>query len=601
MSRVDLGCVNLPGRNLIVLTRNKSLGVNSRGQFRDMNILAISLAHDPSAVLLAEGAVIAAIEEGKLLRTRKCEGIPRQAIDFALKTARAQWKDIGLVAVSGRPVKAWARQALFRAKELLRAPISSIYYQVDLANELSRQLNNLRILGILVGKPAVPVIRFEHSLCHAASAFYASPFDSALILTLDDKGDGRCGLLAEGEGSEIRELRSIRFPNSVAWVYSQVTELLGFQWHSEEHKTQWLSMTGEPVFSNLFLEILRRGRDPWPSINPRFFRRGFAGQVAFSDEFYQRIGILNPAREVASEQLRANIAASVQRACSIVVTDLLEHLRKQFRFKSLCLAGGLFLNPLIVSDVERNTGFDQVFVQPAAGNEGTALGAAWLAWHKVQKKPRSAPIVRLDWGPGYSNEEIKNVLDNCKTAYRWVDSDDRKIEEAVRLLCKGKIVAWFQGAAEFGPRALGNRSLLASPWADYVKENLNDYVKHREFFRPFALSIPEEDHARFFECSPAGQFMATMGFARRECREMLREFLLQGDQIRLHLVQRAANPLLWKLLKRFGENAPAPLLVNTSFNLFGEPLVITPRDAVRSYFCSGVDALIAGNFVLTKS
>jgi len=566
-----------------------------------MNILGISLAHDPSAVLLAEGAVIAAVEEGKLLRTRKCDGIPRQAIDFSLKAARVEWKDIGMIAVSSQPVKAWGRQALFRAKELFKAPISSVYYQIDLASELSRQLNNLRILGILVGKPPVPVVRFEHPLCHAASAFYASPFDSALILTLDDKGDGRCGLLAAGEGTQIRELRSIPFPNSVAWVYSQVTKLLGFQWHSEEHKTQWLSMTGEPIFTGLFLEILRRGKDHWPSVNPRFFRRGFTGQVAFSDEFYQRMGIPNAASVFASEPLRANIAASAQRACSIVVTDLLESLRKQLRFKSLCLAGGFFLNPLIVSDVERNTGFEQVFVQPAAGNEGTALGAAWLAWHTVLKKPRSAPIIRLDWGPGYSNEEIKKVLDNCKTTYRWVDSDDRKIEEAVRLLCKGKIVAWFQGAAEFGPRALGNRSLLASPWADYVRENLNDYVKHRESFRPFALSVLEEDYTRFFECSPAGRFMATMGLARQECREMLREFLLPGDQIRLHIVQRAANPLLWKLLRRFGEKAPAPLLVNTSFNLFGEPLVITPRDAVRSYFCSGVDALIAGNFVLMKS
>jgi carbamoyltransferase len=207
----------------------------------------------------------------------------------------------------------------------------------------------------------------------------------------------------------------------------------------------------------------------------------------------------------------------------------------------------------------------------------------------------------LDWGPSYSNEEIKQVLDNCKASYRWANTEDQKVEEALRFLRVGKIVAWFQGAAEFGPRALGNRSLLASPWSPYVKENLNDFVKHRESYRPFALSVPEDECSRYFDCSPAGRFMATMGFARPEYRKTLERFLLPGDRVRLHIVERATYPLLWNLLKRFGEDSPAPLLVNTSFNLFGEPLVITPRQAVRSYFCSGADALIAGNFVLSKA
>ena len=566
-----------------------------------INVLGISsLLHDPSAVLLGEGQVIAAIEEGKLHRKRDFEGIPRRAIDFCLKKAHVSWRDVANIAVASHPLRAWSRQALFRAREALKAPISSSYYQIKALGQLAHELNDLRILGILDGKHQVPLARFEHALCHAASAFYASRFDSALILSLDEQGDGRCGLLAAGEGTQIRELRSLRFPNSLAWVYSQVTALLGFRWHSEEHKTQWLGMTGKPEFRDLFLEILRRDGDLWPRVNPRFFRRGFVGEVAFSNEFFQRIGVPRPVRQIEDGQLRANLAASVQEACGVVVSKLLESLRERDQSKFACLAGGLFLNPLIVAAVEKNTGFEQIFVQPAAGNEGTALGAAWLVWHQVQKKPRSAPVLRLDWGPVYSNEQIKNVLDNCKTAYRWVDSDERKIDEALRLLNKGKIVAWFQGAAEFGPRALGNRSLLASPWADYVKENLNDYVKHRESFRPFALGIAEEDCARYFDCSPAGRFMATMGFCRPEFREMVKEFLLPGDLVRLHVVQREANPLLWRLLKRFGEKAPAPLLVNTSFNLFGEPLVITPRDAVRSYFCSGTDALIVGNFVLSK-
>src|SRR5260370_11115250 len=224
-------------------------------------------------------------------------------------------------------------------------------------------------------------------------------------------------------------------------------------------------MTGEPVFRDLFLEVLRRrdGEMPGPRIDARFFRRGFAGDVAFSSEFHQRLGISKLVGALAGEPFCACLAASVQEACSIIVIELLEAVRQECGGKCLWLAGGLFLNPLVVAAVEKNTGFDQVFVQPAAGNEGTALGAAWLAHHRVHKNPRSTPLERLDWGPSYSNEEIKRVLDNCKVSYRFTESEDRKIEAALKLLDAGKIVAWFQGAAEFGPRALGNRSPARFP------------------------------------------------------------------------------------------------------------------------------------------
>jgi len=284
-----------------------------------------------------------------------------------------------------------------------------------------------------------------------------------------------------------------------------------------------------------------------------------------------------------------------------VAAELAERYRKQTGAKWLCLAGGLFLNPVVVSHVERNTGFDHVFVQPAAGNEGTALGAAWYVRHHLQGSPRQAPVAQLDWGPSYSSQEIKQVLDNCKARYRFHVSEEQSLEETIQLLGAGKIVAWYHGAAEFGPRALGNRSLLASPWAPYVKENLNEYVKHREAFRPFAISVTSERAAEFFDFSPAARFMATLGFAKPEAARLLDGFLLPGGRVRLHVVERRANPLLWRLLERFGQLAPAPMLVNTSFNLFGEPLVVSPRDAVRSYFCSGIDALIIGSFSLAKT
>jgi carbamoyltransferase len=588
-----------------------------------MYILGLSaMGHDSAAALLGDSGIVAAMEESKLARRRAIGGIPREAIRFCLEHAGIGWRDVAHVAIASRPWRAWQRQASFRARLAPLAPVSSGYFVNKASGELGRELNNVRIVRQMAGAPDGRVESLDHHLCHAASAFYASPFERALVVSLDEKGDGRAGFVGLGEGTGLREVSSLALPHSLAWVYSQVTKLLGFRPHADEHKTQWLSIYGESggdaggaavagaaELTELFLEMLRREPRGPAHLNAKYFRHGFAGELSFTHEFYRRAGIAREPAEDAPETrvpepFRAKIAAGLQRACEIILCEWLAALREEFKERSLCLAGGLFLNPLLVAAIEARAGFENVFVQPAAGNEGTALGAAWLVWHQQLGRARMAAMPAPYWGPAYSNEEIKKVLDNCKAAYHWCDSDERKLGEAVRLLQAGKIVAWFQGAAEFGPRALGNRSLLASPWAPYAKENLNDYVKHRESFRPFALAIPEEQCAEYFECSANGRFLTTMAKANEAGRKLLAPlppgFLLQDNLVRLHVVHAADNPLFWKLLNRAGENAPAPMLVNTSFNLFGEPLVVTPRDAVRSYFCSGADALVAGNFLLEK-
>ncbi len=576
-----------------------------------MKILGISgLAHDSAAALLSDNGIIAAMEESKLVRMRTAAGIPREAIRYCLTRAGTGWSGIECVAVASRPLRAWVRQAWLRTRLTPFAPVPSGYYQTKALGELGRELNNGRLLHLLGESPNLRVLNLEHHLCHAASAFYASAADRAVVLTLDEQGDGRSGSVAIGEDTRLRIVRSIPFPHSPAWIFSQVTDLIGFEPHADEHKTQWLGLEGEPVFENLFLELFQSSAGKSPRLAASYFNKGLAGRIAFSPKFYRAVG-LDPAvgkaaesgapRPQIPEPLRKQLAASVQQACAKVAAELAERYRKQTGAKSLCLAGGLFLNPVVVSHVEKNTGFDDVFVQPAAGNEGTALGAAWYVRHHMQGKPRQAPAAQLDWGPSYTNQEIKQVLDNCKARYRFHVSEEQTLEETIQLLAAGKIVAWFHGAAEFGPRALGNRSLLASPWAPYVRENLNEYVKHREAFRPFAISVTSERVAEFFDYTPSAYFMATLGFARPESARLLDGFLLPRGHVRLHVVKRAVNPLLWRLLDRFGQLAPAPMLVNTSFNLFGEPLVVAPRDAVRSYFCSGIDALIIGSFSLGKS
>lgn len=546
------------------------------------------MRHDPAATLIGNHGVIAAIEEGKLTRTRVTDGIPRGAIQFCLEREGISIKDLDRVAIAG-PTSVSAASQRSIAKVL---------------NEIGTGSNILGFAQKNVKAAARSIRNFDHHLCHASSAFFASGMDHALIVTLDERGGGRSGLVSVGRGTHIREIESIAFPNSLAWFYSKITGLIGFRPHSDEHKTQWLSLTGEPTFAEFFLDVLRRVPSGPPQLNRKYFQRRYGDELSFSDEFYRLLGIPDESQSHIEDSVRANIAASLHKVCAVILCDWLEALRCRTKLRSLCLAGGLFLNPLLVAAIETNTKFQTVFVQPAAGNEGTAIGAAWLAWNRKSDQPRIPATGSPYWGPEYSNEAIKGVLDNCKASYRWCDSENDKINETALLLQAGKIVAWYQGAAEFGPRALGNRSLLASPWSAYVKENLNEYVKHRESFRPFALAMPEEDCAGYFEYTANSHFLTTMATANEKGRKLLENlppgFLLKGNLVRLHVVSSTENPLFWKLLKRSGENAPAPLLVNTSFNLFGEPLVIRPRDAVRSYFCSGVDALVAGSFLLKK-
>ena len=577
-----------------------------------MSILGISgLVHDSAAALLSDHGIVAAMEESKLVRARATTGIPRDAIRYCLERAGIGWSSVECVAVASQPVHAWARQAWLRTRLTPFAPVPSGYYQAKALGELSRELNNGRLLRSLGESTNPRVLNLDHHLCHAASSFYASGANRAVVLTLDEQGDGRAGAIALGEDTRLRVLRHIPFPHSPAWIFSQITDLIGFEPHADEHKTQWLGLEGDPVFENFFLELLRNSAGKLPHLSAKYFNRGLAGRMAFSGRFYRAVGV-DPAVGKAAENgstrppipdsLRTQLAASVQQACAKVAAEIAEQYRQQTGAKSLCLAGGLFLNPVVVSHVEKNTGFDDVFVQPAAGNAGTALGAAWYVRHHMQAKPRVNPAVHMAWGPRYSSQEIKQVLDNCKARYRFHVSEEQVLEETVQLLVAGKIVGWFHGAAEFGPRALGNRSLLASPWAPYVKENLNEFIKHREAFRPFAISITSDRAAEFFEYTPSAHFMATLGFAKPEAARLLEGYLLPGGRVRLHVVQReASGSPLWQLLDRFGKFAPAPMLVNTSFNLFGEALVVSPRDAIRSYFCSGIDALIIGNFSLAKS
>lgn len=431
--------------------------------------------------------------------------------------------------------------------------------------------------------PRASVSVYDHHHAHAASAFFASPYDNATVLTLDSGSDLANGQLWQAEGTRLSATRQMLWPDSVAGVYSRVTRLLGFDPRADEHKVQWLSCSGDDRFVALFESILGQA---WGAIDLSYLSTSRTG-LDFSRKFYEALG-LEPGAEVPSA-LRAHVAAGIQRAVERQVIAMAGS------GENLCLAGGLFFNVLLVRAIEDSGRWKNVFVQPAAGNSGTALGAAYLAAGGVRDE-----LSTLALGPAFGSEDIKRVIENCKLRFRFLLTAGDVIGAGLDLLGDNRIVAWMQGRMEFGPRALGNRSILASPLDRFASENLNVYIKRREGFRKFAAAVPAERAPEFFDVSPNARFLASLGRVRPEHRERFAPALLGEDLIRVHVVEERENPLFYRLLTEFGQRTGLPVLYNTSFNLFGDPLVCNPRDAVRSFYSSGIDSLICGNFLVEK-
>jgi carbamoyltransferase len=509
------------------------------------------ILRDAACAVLKDGDLLAAVEERKVARQVSPGVLPEAALSAALQVAGLTPADVNCVAL----VRPFAQE--------IHLTLRSRF-------------------------PSAQVVMVEHHAAHAASAYYPSPFDDATVLTLDRDGDFRSAARWHASGNQLHLEKDLYYPDSLGDLYSRVTELLGFNAGSDEHKVQWLSTADSgDQFLPLFEDIL--GGSEWPCINRSFFDADRLSQGGFSEKFYARLG-LEGGQEIA-ETLRAPLAAGLQRAIEGIV------LRMAGPGERLCVAGGLGMNALLISALERSK---QVFVQPAAGNAGTALGAVFYVWNCVFGQKKRASLNDLCLGPSYAAEEVKQVLENCKLRFRYLMTTEELVERAVRDLNGEKIIAWMQGRMEFGPRALGNRSILASPLNPYSTENLNIYIKHREPFRKFAASVPEEMAGEYFEAGPNARYLATVGYVRAAYRRTFEAAVLGENAVRVHTVRREDNPLYHRLLHAAGKATGLPVLYNTSFNLFGDPLVCTPRDAVRSFYSSGVDALFVGNFVVEK-
>jgi carbamoyltransferase len=525
-----------------------------------MIILGIGgILGDAASALLKDGALVAAVEESKLARRRTHwggpEGLPERSIATCLELGAVRPEEVDAVAIV-RPIP-----------------------ESDFLLKLRAQFPHSRIVLV------------EHHRAHAASAYFPSPFDQATVLTLDRGGDFRCGSRWQASGIQMTLEQEQYSPDSLGDLYGRVTELLGFSAREDEHKVQWLSVCGDDRYRDFFLEILCLS-DGGPRLDRSFFGTERLQYGGFGGRFYERLGLADG--QPLPEAMRGHIAAGIQKAVEAAA------IRLAGPGRNLCLAGGLGLNALLVSALERALGHQNVFVQPVAGNAGTAIGAVLEAWHEVYRQEKRVPLPTLSLGPAFSAADTKQVLENCKLRFRYLLTTDEVVDTAVEQLLDNKIVAWMHGRMEFGPRALGNRSILASPLDPYSTENLNLYIKHREPIRKFAASVPAELCAQYFDVGANARYLATVGRVRPEYREKFAAAILAGDLVRVHAVDRDENPLYWKLLHAAGKASGLPVLYNTSFNLFGEPLVCTPRDAVRSFYSSGIDAMLVGNFFLQK-
>ncbi len=525
-----------------------------------MIILGISgILSEAATAVIRDGRLVASIEEKKTARRHVPGDFPEQSLAYCLQEAKAD------------PA---AVQLLVMVRPLAAAPESPLHVQ------LRRRFPNSQVIFV------------DHHLAHAAAAYYVSPFDDATVLTLDRAGDLRCGARWQASGIQLNPDRELFFPDSLGDVYGRVTELLGYDACADEHKVQWLSPSGDARFQSLFSEIFSASNSGWPRLNRSYFDGDRLSHGAFSSRFYERLGI--PDGAAVPEDLHPHVASGLQKAVEDSV------IRMAGGGERLCLGGGLGLNALLVTALERCGRWKDVFVQPVAGNAGCSIGAVVHAWHHHCGQTARVRMDNLFLGPGFAAEEIKQVLENCKLRFRYLQTTEELIDTAVQELNDNKIVAWMHGRTELGPRALGNRSILASPLDPYSTENLNVYIKHREPFRKFAASVPEELAGEYFDTGPNARFLASVGKVKAAHKQTFATATLGEDLIRVHTVRERDNPLYWRLLHAAGTATGLPVLYNTSFNLFGEALVCSPRDAVRSFYASGIDAMFVGHFLLRK-
>ena len=577
--------------------------------------------HDAAAALVVDGRIVAAAQEERFSRRKNDPDFPAQAVQFCLRQAGLNAGELDTVVFYDKPVLKFAR---LLETYLAVAPGGWRTFPTVLTNWLGGKLDLRKtIRAELPGlPPACPILFTEHHQAHAASAFYPSPFDEAAILTIDGVGEWATTTIGHGRGGEIKLLKELRFPHSLGLVYSAFTDYCGFRINSGEYKLMGLAPYGEPQYAEVIRqELLDIKPDGSFRLNLEYFNF-LHGTTMTNDRFHRLLGGPPRRPDQKIEPRHMDVARSIQLVTEEIMILLARQARAVTGLKNLCLAGGVALNCVANGRILREKIFEQIWIQPAAGDAGGALGAALAAWHAqapaaTGAKPPGDAMQGSLLGPGFTDAEIEAVLHAHGAVYKKLDPS-ALLDFTVDLLQREQVIGWFQGRMEFGPRALGNRSILGDARSAKMQSVMNLKVKFRESFRPFAPLVRRERVADYFEMDADSPYMLLVAPVKRElCRPVppevtgfdrlgaIRSTLPAITHVdysaRIQTVDQIRNPLLYGLLERFEAATSCGVLVNTSFNVRGEPVVCTPDDAYRCFMNTEMDWLVMGSFAVERT
>jgi carbamoyltransferase len=591
------------------------------------SVLGISaFYHDSAAAIIIDGEIIAAAQEERFTRKKHDASYPKNAINYVLKEACLKLSEVDHVVFYEKPflkferlletyvgfspsgVKSfsmsmplWLNEKLFQKKLLF-----------DSLKEQDNNFNDIKKINFS-----------EHHLSHAASAFFSSPYDEAIILTLDGVGEWATTTVSLGKNNKINILKEIHFPHSLGLLYSAFTYFLGFKVNSGEYKVMGLAPYGEPKFKDIILDkLIDVKEDGSFRINMDYFNYA-TGLTMTNNKFAKLFNMERRESENELSQIHMDMAASIQVATEEIVLKIARFLFKEFKLENLCMAGGVALNCVANGKILKEGLFKNIWIQPASGDAGGALGAAQAFYYQeLDNKRKTLKTDSMNGsylGPKFTDDQIENELKSCGANYKKLTLD-QIIKDTAKALSEEKAVAWFQGRMEFGPRSLGNRSIIADPRSEKMQKNLNLKVKFRESFRPFAPAVLFEKVSEWFELNIRSPYMLIVADIKKS-----KQFQMTNEQrklfgieklnvkrsnipsvthvdysARIQTVHRETNPLFYNLLQEFEKITKCPVLINTSFNVRGEPIVCSPKDAFHCFMGTGLDVLICNNFILYK-
>lgn len=573
---------------------------------KNPTILAFSCYfHDSSACILKDGKIIAAIDEERLTRKKHDANFPKNAIEFCLKTANVETVDI--VVFYENPDVKWQR-----IEEVLKKNRPSKKKYEDIINIWRNVKSKEKIQQTFKKETSLDntIVFLDHHICHASSSYFMSGYTESAVVTIDGVGEKVTTTYGKGKGNSLIIDKCINFPHSIGLLYTTITVFLGFKANDHEYKVMGLAPYGimnknkNPYYSKL-KQVIELNNDGSFSLNMKYFGHENFESPAYTQELIDLLDLKPLSRGAKMSSDYQNLAAALQLITEESVLNLLNHVYKETNCDCLCYSGGVALNSVLNGKILSQTPFKKIFIQPSAGDSGTVIGAAKYIQNQVNKNAPLENMVHSSYGPKFSAEEIQIFLEEKNIIYKTFKSDHDLISTVATLIKDKAVIGWFQGPMEWGPRALGNRSILASPLFHDMRDILNAKVKHRELFRPFAPVICADDATKYFLCdnpvpNPTDYMLMVYPIMEKE-KTKIPAVTHVDNSGRLQTIRENQNPLYYKLIKKFGTLTGVPIIVNTSFNIRGEPIVCSPQDAYRCMMGTEIDYLVIDHYIIKRA